>query len=205
MRNIVAAPAAAPKLIFTQLWGCVSRRAAVTLQPLGCIKEAHLAETPPVVPDRIEKRIDIAAPIERVWRAVGDYREFGAWFRVKLEGPFVAGHPCAGQITYPGYEHLRMEIVVRAVEPPTRLAFTWHPFAIEPGEDYSGEPSTLVEIRLEVMPGGTRATVTESGFSRIPAHRRAKAFEANSGGWTQQTVNLSEYVLNSRAPGHAGS
>jgi uncharacterized protein YndB with AHSA1/START domain len=160
---------------------------------------------PPAVPDRIEKQIDIAAPVERVWRAIGDYREFGAWFRVKLEGPFVAGQSCAGRITYPGYEHLRMEIVVVAVEPPTRLVFTWHPFAIEPGEDYSGEPSTLVEFRLEPVPGGTRVTVTESGFSRIPAHRHAKAFEANRGGWAQQVMNLSTFVLGTPAPGHAGS
>ncbi len=145
-------------------------------------------------PDRIEKHVDIAAPLERVWRAVGDHRAFGAWFKVDLEAPFVAGQAVAGRITHPGYEHLRMEIAVQAVEPPSRLAFTWHPYAIEPGEDYAQEPPTLVEIRLEPIPGGTRVTVTESGFSRIPARRRAKAFEANSGGWAQQTRNLSAYV-----------
>ncbi len=164
-----------------------------------------MADSQPAVPDRIEQQIAIAAPLERVWRAVADDREFGAWFGVKLEAPFVAGRPCAGRITHPGYEHLRLEVVVQAVEPPTRLAFTWHPFAIDPDEDYSREPSTLVEFRLETAPGGTRLTVTETGFSRIPAQRRAAAFEANRGGWAQQVVNLDEYVRGARAPGHAGS
>ena len=65
--------------------------------------------------DRIEKRIEIAAPVSRVWQALTDSRQFGEWFLVKMDGPFVAGKPVAGQITHPGYEHVRMEIVVKAI------------------------------------------------------------------------------------------
>ena len=57
--------------------------------------------------NRIEKRIELKASPARVWRALSDYREFGAWFGVKIDGPFVAGKPAQGQITIAGYEHVR--------------------------------------------------------------------------------------------------
>ncbi len=142
----------------------------------------------------IEKRIEIAVPVSRVWQALTDFRQFGEWFLVKMEGPFVAGKPAAGQITHPGYEHLRMEIVVKAIEPQTLFSFTWHPYAVNPKLDYSQEESTLIEFRLQPTPGGTLLTVTESGFDRIPAERRAEAFLRNDGGWAQQMKNIQAYV-----------
>ena len=87
--------------------------------------------------DRIEKAIEIKAPVARVWKALTDHREFGTWFRVRLESPFVPGKTAGGQITYPGYEHVRMEVVVQKIEPERSFSFTWHPYAVEPGVDYS--------------------------------------------------------------------
>jgi uncharacterized protein YndB with AHSA1/START domain len=144
--------------------------------------------------DRIEKRIEIAAPVSRVWHALMDSRQFGEWFLVKMEGPFVAGKPVAGQITHPGYEHVRMEIVVEAIEPQTLFSFTWHPYAVDPKVDYSQEESTLIEFRLQPTPGGTLLTVTESGFDKIPAERRAEALLRNDSGWAQQMKNIQAYV-----------
>src|SRR5580704_9602454 len=105
--------------------------------------------------DRIEKRIELRAPLSRVWRALTDYREFGEWFRVKLEGPFVAGEVARGYLTYPGYENLKWEVVVQKMEPEHLFSFTWHPYAIDPAVDYSHETPTLVEFRLEEKDGGT--------------------------------------------------
>ena len=126
--------------------------------------------------DRIEKRIELKAPVARVWRALTDYREFGEWFRVKLEGPFVPGKVSRGQVTHPGYEHLQWEAVVQKMEPEKIFSFTWHPYAVDPKVDYSKETPTLVEFRLEKTPAGTLLVVTESGFDKIPAGRRAEAF-----------------------------
>lgn len=145
-------------------------------------------------PDSIVRSIDIKAPPARVWRALTDHKEFGAWFRVNLESPFVPGQVTRGRITYPGYEHLVMEVVVQKMEPPRLFSYTWHPFAVDPKTDYSKEPPTLVEFRLEPSPLGTLLTVTESGFSAIPAHRRDEAFRMNSGGWTEQVRNISNYA-----------
>ena len=144
--------------------------------------------------DRIEKTIDIKAPRSRVWRALTDHKEFGAWFRVKLDGPFVPGQVSRGQITHPGYEHLKWEAVVQKVEPERLFSFTWHPYAIDPNTDYSAEPPTLVEFTLEDAAGGTRLRVVESGFDKIPTHRRDEAFRMNDGGWTAQMRNINDYV-----------
>ena len=144
--------------------------------------------------DSIHKRIELKAPVSRVWRALTDYREFSAWFRVTLEAPFVAGEACSGLLGYPGYEHLRMEVVVQRIEPEHLFSFTWHPYALDASRDYSDETPTLVEFRLEGSPDGTLLTVTESGFDRLPPERRAEAFRMNEGGWTQQVKNIAAHV-----------
>jgi uncharacterized protein YndB with AHSA1/START domain len=144
--------------------------------------------------DRIEKRIELKAPVSRVWRALTDHREFGAWFRVKLDGPFVPGEVARGQITYPGYEHLKWEVVVQKIEPERLFSFTWHPYAIDPEVDYSKEPSTLVEFRLEKTAEGTLLVLTETGFEKIPAGRRPEAFRRNDGGWSEQMKNIEAHV-----------
>lgn len=146
------------------------------------------------MPDRIEKEIQIAAPVARVWQALTDSRQFGEWFLVKMEGPFVPGEPVGGQITHPGYEHVRMEIVVKAVEPQTLFSYTWHPYSVDPNTDYSQETPTLVEFRLRANPGGTLLTVIESGFGKVPSARRDEAFRKNDGGWGQQIRNIQAYV-----------
>jgi uncharacterized protein YndB with AHSA1/START domain len=144
--------------------------------------------------DRIEKHIQLKAPVSRVWRALTDYREFGTWFRVKLDGPFVPGKEAVGQITHPGYEHVTWRAVVRRIEPERLFSFTWHPYAVEPGVDYSAEPQTLIEFRLEPNGDGTLLTLTESGFDSIPADRRPEAFRMNDNGWTQQMEDIRRHV-----------
>jgi uncharacterized protein YndB with AHSA1/START domain len=144
--------------------------------------------------DRIEKTVELNAPVSRVWRALTDYREFGKWFRVKLEEPFAPGRVARGQIAYPGYEHLRFEAVVQKIEPERLFSFTWHPYAIDPEHDYSGEPSTLIEFTLEKAGAGTLLRVVESGFDKLPAGRRDEAFRMNESGWSIQLENIAEHV-----------
>jgi uncharacterized protein YndB with AHSA1/START domain len=146
------------------------------------------------VNDRIEKRIELKASVSRVWRALTDYREFGEWFGVKLDGPFVPGQVSRGHITHPGYEHVKWEAVVQAMEPERLFSFTGHPYAVDPEVDYSKETPTLIEFRLEKTAGGTLLLLTESGFDQIPSGRRGEAFRMNDGGWTQQMKNIEDYV-----------
>jgi len=143
---------------------------------------------------RIEKTIELKAPISRVWRALTDHREFSAWFRVRLDGPFVPGQVSRGQITYPGYEHVRWEAVVQEIEPERLFSFTWHPYAVDPKQDYSDEASTLVEFTLQSSPTGTLLRVVESGFDKLPSRRRLEAFRMNDSGWSQQVQNIAGHV-----------
>jgi uncharacterized protein YndB with AHSA1/START domain len=144
---------------------------------------------------QIEKRIELKAPVARVWRALTDHHEFGQWFGVKLTSAFVPGQPSRGNITYPGYEHVVMEVVVQKMEPERLFSFTWHPYAIDPKTDYSRETPTLVEFRLEpIAGGGTLLSLTESGFENIPPERRAEAFRMNDGGWSTQMKSIERHV-----------
>ncbi|HEX9150028.1 MAG TPA: SRPBCC family protein [Thermoanaerobaculia bacterium] len=144
--------------------------------------------------DRIERTVFLRAPRSRVWRAIATAEEFGTWFGVKLEGEFSVGASVSGRITIPGYQHVTMEITIERVDSERLFSYRWHPYAIEPDVDYSGEPTTLVEFRLEEVTGGTKLTVTESGFDRIPAARRAEAFRMNEQGWTGQIRNIEHHV-----------
>lgn len=144
--------------------------------------------------NRIERRVELNAPVSRVWRALADHREFGAWFKVELEAPFAPGQVSRGHMTYPGYEHLPWEAVVQKMEPERLFSYTWHPYAVEAGVDYSKEMPTLVEFQLEKTGDGTLLKLTESGFENLPASRREKAFQMHENGWTEQMQNIERYV-----------
>jgi len=145
--------------------------------------------------DRIERTLVLRAPKGRVWRAITTPEEFGTWFKVKLEGTtFVAGRTTIGKITHPGFENLTMEMHVERIDPEDFFSYRWHPYAIDPKVDYSNEPTTLVEFRLEEVPSGTMLTIVESGFDKIPAERRAEAFRMNDKGWAGQIENIRRHV-----------
>src|ERR1700738_519388 len=138
--------------------------------------------------DRIERKILLKAPCSRVWRALSDAAEIGAWFGVDFKGrPFVADKPVQGKVTYPGYEHIVMEVQIERMERERLLSWRWHPAAIDPSVDYSQEPTTLVVFELEEVDGGTLLTVVESGLDKIPLARRAAVFRLNGSGWAQQS------------------
>ena len=159
--------------------------------------------------DRIEKKILLHAPLARVWRALTDSAEFGAWFGVQFEGPFEAGHAMHGRIVGttvdPAIAKMQepmkdkaFEITIERMVPEKLFSFRWHPHAIEPGVDYSAEPSTLVSFTLEQKADGVELTVTESGFDQIPLARRAQAFTANEQGWAIQMLLISQYLAHAR-------
>jgi len=145
--------------------------------------------------DRIEKVTVLEAPRSRVWRAISDAGEFGAWFGLEFDGAFAPGALMQGRITNsPDYAGITVTFVVDRIEPEHHFSYRWHPYAVDPSVDYSIEPMTLVEFHLEEVAGGTRLTVVESGFDGIPATRRAEALRMNTGGWEAQVSNVERYV-----------
>jgi len=145
--------------------------------------------------DRIERKVLLKAPRARVWRALSDAAEFGSWFGVDFEGKsFVAGKAVQGKVTYPGFEHVTMEITIERVVPERLLSWRWHPAAIDPKADYSQEPTTQVVFELQEVEGGTMLTVVESGLDKIPLARRADVFRMNSSGWDEQMESIKKHV-----------
>jgi uncharacterized protein YndB with AHSA1/START domain len=160
---------------------------------------------PDIVPDRIQKSALLRALLARVWSAVSDARQFGSWFGVEFDGPFVAGREVTGRIapTTVDPEVAKLQephrgkpfaFTVERIEPMRRISFRWHPFAIDPKVDYSKEPTTLIVFALEEAEGGTRLTITESGFDALPAARREQAYRANEGGWEHQLRLVGRFV-----------
>ena len=143
---------------------------------------------------RIEKRIELDASVARVWKALTDYREFGEWFRVSIDGPFKTGEISRGHVTYPGYEHLKWEATIKAIDTERYFAFIWHPYAVDPKVDYSNEPPTLVEFMLDPTANGALLTIAESGFDKLPLARAIEAFRMNETGWEIQMKNIEAYV-----------
>ena len=155
--------------------------------------------------DRIEKSVLLRASRERVWRAISDSKQFGSWFGVEFDGPFVPGSSIVGKIVpttvdaevakrQEQYKGVRFKFAVDRVEPMRLFSFRWHPYAVDSSVDYSKEPSTLVVFQLDAAADGTKLTVIESGFDKIPIERRAKAFAANEGGWTAQMKLIVKYL-----------
>lgn len=155
--------------------------------------------------DRIEKKVLLRASRDRVWHAISDSAQFGSWFGMEFDGPFIAHTRLTGRIIpttvdpetaklQQPYAGKPVEIVVDRIEPMRRFAFRWHPFAINPQVDYSKEPMTLILFELADVADGILLTITESGFDKIPLERRALAFAADEGGWEKQTQLIRKYL-----------
>ncbi len=145
--------------------------------------------------DRIERKILLKAPRSRVWRALTNAEEFGAWFGVDLKGKtFAPGQYVHAQVIDPGYEHIVLDILIERIEPERLLSWRWHPAPIDPSVDYSKEPTTLVVFELEEVEGGTLLTVVESGFDKIPPSRRLEAYRMNNEGWDEEIGRIEKYL-----------
>jgi uncharacterized protein YndB with AHSA1/START domain len=155
--------------------------------------------------DKIEKNVLLHASPDRVWQAVSDPSELGAWFGMKLAGNVAPGAKLRGTIVpttvdpevakeQRAHEGQPFEMEIESVVPQQLLSFRWHPFAVDRDQDYTAEPTTLVSFELEPRRDGVMLTVTESGFARLPSERRADAFESNERGWTTQMRLIEKYL-----------
>ena len=156
-------------------------------------------------PDYIEKRIVLRAPRERVWRAITEAKQFGTWFGVEFDGEFAAGTRLTGRIVptqvdpevaklQQPYVGIPFEFRIERIEPMDLFSFRWHPSATDVNKDYSNDPMTLVEFRLQDVEQGTLLVIRESGFDAIQLERRAEAFTGNEGGWTHQLKLIEKYL-----------
>ena len=146
--------------------------------------------------NRIEKVVDLAAPVARVWQAITDHTEFGAWFRVRLDNPFKVGESTTGQVTYPGYEHMKWVSFTERMDHERLFAFSWHPSDMDPETNYDKDAKVMVEFHLEPTETGTRLTIIESGFQQFPELKRLEVLRSNTEGWDIQAKNIARHVEN---------
>ncbi len=144
--------------------------------------------------DQIVKVVDLKAPVARVWRALTDFKEFGQWFRVNLDGPFEVGKLTTGHVTYPGFEHMKWESTTEQLVDEELFVFSWPPSALDPETKYDESAKVTVEFRLESTDGGTRLTITESGFLQFPESKRLEILRQNVEGWNLQAENVAAHV-----------
>ena len=144
--------------------------------------------------NRIDKQIEIKAPVSKVWKALTDHKQFGEWFHCRIDAPFAVGQTTTGKHTWPGAENFDFNVTVKAIKPESFFAYSWIPYNMDPKRDYSKEDPTLVEFRLEAIEKGTLLMVSETGFDKVPADRRAEAFKMHNGGWEEQLKNIQNYV-----------
>ena len=144
--------------------------------------------------DRIAKTVDLAAPVSAVWRALTDHREFGQWFRVRLDGPFEVGATTTGKLTYPGHEDVDWVSITERMEHERVFAFSWPPGAVDPDTNYNASDKIVVEFRLEPSELGTRLNISETGFLQFPEAKRMDVIRSNSEGWNIQADNIAAHV-----------
>lgn len=156
--------------------------------------------------DRIEKQVLLKVPRERMWHALADADQFGTWFGVRFDAPFVEGATVTGRITptkvdaevaemQKPHEGTPFEWYVEKIEPMQRITFRWHPFAVDKGVDYASESMTRIVFDLHDTPEGILLTVAESGFDALPPARREKALAANDEGWAHQMMLIAKYLV----------
>ena len=104
--------------------------------------------------DAIEKTVTLRAPRSRVWRAITNAKEFGEWFRVKLEGSFAEGAITRG----PGGSRMRPAPITRMRSAPRWIAgeigAVWR---IEPSPNHSYAPCSG-----SVMAGNMKGIAAEA-------------------------------------------
>lgn len=136
----------------------------------------------------ITRSLDVPAPISLVWRHLTDPASIEAWW----------GHPAV----FPGglregvtgtFEHEgeRWPVAIRVLGRERTLAFRWG----EIGEAEPGPTACDVRFDLEPLGDGTRVTVVESGWMRVPGDVRDDRMRGNATGWEMALDGLRRHVL----------
>jgi uncharacterized protein YndB with AHSA1/START domain len=138
-------------------------------------------------PDRIERTVELAHPPERVWAALTTAEGLAAWFGDEAAIDLRPGGAARMRWSGEGYTaHMQVE----RVEEPAVFGFTWPIFGL-PDDD---PRRTYVEFTLEPAGGGTRLTVTESGFAQLPGDICRKAYDGNTDGWAKELGELAAWL-----------
>jgi uncharacterized protein YndB with AHSA1/START domain len=145
--------------------------------------------------DAIVNEIQVAAPPERVFRALTDANELKRWFSGpdcpakswKMDAR-VGGHYSyateKGSVVVNGVSEFECHGEILECDPPRLLVYTW----IANWHD-NKSARTVVRWELEKKGSGTYVKITHSGLASLPIAR-----EDYSGGWPGVVEMLKKYV-----------
>jgi uncharacterized protein YndB with AHSA1/START domain len=126
----------------------------------------------------------------KVWQALTTAEGWASWFGDEIIGDFVVGQM---QTLVFGKETICYAIVTEVIEEQV-FAYKWHPGEDCPIDKHPEAEMTMVRFELEDHPNGTKITLTESGFERVPESRREWCFGQNTQGWSDELKKLFAYV-----------
>ena len=148
--------------------------------------------------DRIEREIDIDAPIDVVWTVITEPEHITGWFTDSAELDLRPGGE--GQFAWDvkGTSRKKVNLRVERLEPPHFFSFRWD---YPDGDDPSETNAPLVEFSLEAQGGSTRLRLVESGLASLARSPEEKEtyFAEHTSGWTHFAERLREYAAKQRS------
>ena len=145
----------------------------------------------------VERSIWIAVPRERVWSAITDPTQLKSWFSPGTSWKLTALE-VGGRLFIPDPEtgdETNVQ-VIQLVDPPQR--FVTHSLPASPGS------SEVTAYLLQEERGGTRLTITNSGYELLPDDGRWSAMEQNAFGFGMMLENLRAYIESKELPTPSG-
>jgi uncharacterized protein YndB with AHSA1/START domain len=135
----------------------------------------------------VERSIWIAAPRERVWRAITDPKQVEQWFSPGTAWRLSALE-AGGQLSVydPETDSDKYIQIIELVDPPHR--FVTHSVAEPPA------PAYVSSWTLDEENGGTRLTITHSGYELVSGDTRHNNVEQNGFGFGMMLDNLRAMV-----------
>jgi uncharacterized protein YndB with AHSA1/START domain len=126
----------------------------------------------------IKRSIWIAAPRERVWQAVADPAQIAQWF-----APGTTFSQNGNTISVRMGETDLEVAVIEVFDPPRQITTRHLP-----------DRAITTTYTLEEENGGTRFTVTETGFEALSEKARKERLDQNDRGWEMALENLKAYI-----------
>ena len=140
------------------------------------------------IPNTITRTLELAHPQTKVWAALTTLDGLTGWFGSSAEGEVKPGKDVV--MRWAEHDGHTAVLAVKVVDPMSVFAYTW---AVNGAPE--GDPrQTYVEFSLEPTGGGTRLTVTESGFAQLPDAWLASSYEGNTEGWRTQLAKMPAYL-----------
>ena len=140
--------------------------------------------------DQIQRVIDLPVSLDRAWRAISTPEDFSSWFSDHAAFESRVGAEIVFEWDQYGKKYGRVEVI----DPPHRFGFRWLAGDAGVQAPIKEGNSTLVMMELTEVPNGIRLTVTESGFSSLPAELQDSEFHKNVVGWKSEMKDLVDLI-----------